>query len=169
MRTPPRCSGVGPSWTEEMVELSRDIGRALRHIRIAKGLTLRAAARVSEGRFKPSSIAGYERGERAITVQRFCDLAGVYGVDPARLLGGILSDARGEPRIELDLTALQRLDLPEAETVRVFADRVRSVRGASGVEVVTLRDADLEVIARASGRARSELLDLLASAARRSS
>ena len=152
-----------------MVDLSRDIGRALRNVRIARGLTLRSASRLSEGRFKPSSIAGYERGERAITVQRFCDLARVYEVDPARLLAGILSEARGESKVEVDLTALRRLDLPEAETVRDFADRVRSVRGASGAEVVTLRDADLEVIARASGRERDELLDLLASAARRSS
>lgn len=152
-----------------MVDLSRDIGRALRHVRIARGLTLRAAARLSEGRFKPSSIAGYERGERAITVQRFCDLSRVYGVDPARLLAGVLSEASGESKVAVDLTALRRLDLPEAEKVRDFADRVRSVRGALGAEVVTLRDADLEVIARASGRERNELLDLLASAARRSS
>ncbi|MGH2636119.1 MAG: helix-turn-helix domain-containing protein [Actinomycetota bacterium] len=151
------------------MDLSRDIGRALRHVRIARGLTLRAAARLSEGRFKPSSIAGYERGERAITVQRFCDLSRVYGVDPARLLAGVLSEASGESKVAVDLTALRRLDLPEAEKVRDFADRVRSVRGALGAEVVTLRDADLEVIARASGRERNELLDLLASAARRSS
>lgn len=152
-----------------MVDLSRDIGSVLRHVRIAKGLTLRSAARLSEGRFKPSSIAGYERGERAITVQRFCDLARVYGVDPARLLSGILSGARGDAKIEVDLAELRRLDLPEAATVRDFADRVRSVRGGAGAEVITLRDADIEVIARASGREPKELLDLLAAAARRSS
>ena len=151
------------------MDLSRDIGRALRHVRITRGLTLRSAARLSEGRFKPSSIAGYERGERAITVQRFCDLASVYGADPARLLAGILSEARGEQKIEVDLAALRRLDLPEAASVRDFADRVRSVRGGGGAEVITLRDADIEVIARASGRDRGELLELLESAARRSS
>ena len=152
-----------------MVELSREIGRALRHVRSARGLTLRAAARLSEGRFKPSSIAGYERGERAITIQRFCDLSSVYGVDPVRLLDGILSDAQGESRIELDLSTLGRLDLPEATSVREFAERVRTVRGSPGAEVLTLRHADLEVIARAAGRDRDELLDLLAAAARRSS
>jgi transcriptional regulator with XRE-family HTH domain len=144
------------------------MGRALRHVRMARGLTLRAAARLSEGRFKPSSIAGYERGERAITVQRFCDLSGVYGVDPARLLDGILTEVKGETRIELDLPALGRLNVPEATSVREFAERVRSVRGAPGAEVVSLRHADLEVIARAAGRDRDELLDLLASARRSS-
>jgi transcriptional regulator with XRE-family HTH domain len=152
-----------------MVELSGEIGRALRRVRMERGLTLRAAARQSEGRFKPSSIAGYERGERAITIQRFCDLSQVYGVDPARLLDGILSDAQGEPKVQLDLSTLDDLDVPEATSVREFAERVRSVRGSLGEEVVTLRHADLEVIARAAGRDRHELLDLLAAAARRSS
>jgi transcriptional regulator with XRE-family HTH domain len=151
-----------------IVDLAREIGRALRHVRIANGLTLRTAARRSEGRFKPSSIAGYERGERAITVQRFCDLAEVYGVDPGRLLSGIVGAARGEPRIELDLATLGRLDLPEAATLRSFADRVQAVRGAEGAEVVALRDTDIEVIARASGREADELLDLLAPARRSS-
>ncbi len=136
---------------------------------MARALTLRAAARKSEGRFKPSSIAGYERGERAITVQRFCDLCRVYGVDPARLLDGILSDAQGESKVQLDLSTLGDLDVPEATSVREFAERVRTVRGSPGEEVVTLRHADLEVIARAAGRDREELLDLLAAAARRPS
>jgi transcriptional regulator with XRE-family HTH domain len=148
------------------LDLSREIGRALRHVRIAREMTLRSASRASLGRFKPSSIAGYERGERAITVQRFCDLSDVYGTDPARLLDGILTDARGEAQIELDLTELDRLDLPEAATVREFAHRVRALRGSHGSDVVTLRHADLEVIARASGRDRSELLELLSTARR---
>jgi transcriptional regulator with XRE-family HTH domain len=149
------------------VDLAREIGRALRRVRVSRGLTLRSAARASGGRFKPSSIAGYERAERSITVQRFCDLAEVYGVDPARLLDGILVDARGEPQIQLDLSALSDLDLPEAETLRDFAHRVRALRGVGG-PVVTLRHADLEVIAQASGRQQSELLELLASARRTS-
>ena len=150
------------------MDLSREIGRALRHVRRARGMTLRSASRSSHGRFKPSSIAGYERGERAITVQRFCDLAEVYGVEPARLLDGILTDARGEPRIELDLTALDRLELPEAAALRSFAEQVRGLRGGDGNDVLVLRHADLEVIARASGRDSTELLDLL-SPARKSS
>lgn len=151
-----------------MVDLSRYIGRALRDVRIARGLTLRSAARLSEGRFKPSSIAGYERGERAITVQRFCDLTRVYEVDPAGLLAGILREARGELKIEVDLTALGKLDLPEATTVRDFVDRVRSVRGEADAEVITLREGDIEVIVRASGRDRQELLEILAAVARHS-
>jgi transcriptional regulator with XRE-family HTH domain len=127
-------------------------------------MTLRGASRASRGRFKPSSIAGYERGERAITVQRFCDLAEVYEVEPARLLDGILTDARGESTIELDLAALGELDLPEAATLRSFADRVRTMRGSADSEVLTLRHTDLEVIARVSGRDRSELLELLSPA-----
>ena len=143
------------------MDLSRETGRALRRVRIAKGLTLRDVARASRDRFKPSSIAGYERGERAITVQRFCDLADVYDVDPGRLLAGVLLEARGESKIELDLSALDDSGAPEAATLRDFAYRVRALRGAPGADVISLRYADLEVIARAFGHERQELLDLV--------
>jgi transcriptional regulator with XRE-family HTH domain len=142
------------------VDLSVEIGRAIRHVRIASGFTLRDAARASGGRFKPSSIAGYERGERAITVQRFCDLADVYGTDPSRLLAGILLAARGETSIGIDVSALDEL-VPEAATLREFADRVRALREAPEGDVISLRTADLEVIARAFGHDRRELLDLV--------
>jgi transcriptional regulator with XRE-family HTH domain len=128
-------------------------------------MTLRSAARASGGRFKPSSIAGYERAERAITVQRFCELCELYGTDPARLLGGIVAAAREEPKVELDLAALERLDVPEAATVREYANRVRALRGGSG-DVVALRTAEVAVIAQASGRPQDELLELLSPARR---
>lgn len=76
------------------MDIARQIGEGLRRARIERGLTLRAAATASGSRFKPSSIAGYERGERAITLQRFCDLAVLYGTDACGLLDGILRDAR---------------------------------------------------------------------------
>jgi hypothetical protein len=66
----------------------------------------------------------------------------------------------------LVLTELDRLDLPEAATVRDFANRVRTLRGSPRTDVVALRHADLEVIARASGRDRTELLELLETARR---
>jgi transcriptional regulator with XRE-family HTH domain len=76
------------------VDLTSQIGDGLRRARVERGMTLRAAANASGGRFKPSSIAGYERGERAISLQRFCDLAELYGADASWLLEAVLRDAR---------------------------------------------------------------------------
>jgi transcriptional regulator with XRE-family HTH domain len=74
--------------------IGREIGRTLRWARRSRGLSLRAVERVSGGRFKPSSIAGYERGERKITVERFCELARFYGFPPERLLGDVVERAQ---------------------------------------------------------------------------
>ena len=73
-----------------MDRISNEIGTALRRARRARGLSLRAVERLSGGRFKPSSIAGYERGERKITVERFCELARFYRFPPERLLGDVV-------------------------------------------------------------------------------
>jgi len=45
----------------------------------------------SGGEFTPTAVAGYERGERRISLQRFCDLASFYGVAPEALLAEILA------------------------------------------------------------------------------
>jgi transcriptional regulator with XRE-family HTH domain len=66
--------------------LASRLGRALRQAREERGLTLRAAAQLSGNDCKASSIAGYERGERTVSVVRFCTLATLYGVAPERLL-----------------------------------------------------------------------------------
>jgi transcriptional regulator with XRE-family HTH domain len=94
------------------VDITRQIGEGLRRARIERGLTLRAAASASGSRFKPSSIAGYERGERAVTLQRFCDLAELYGADAGWLLDGILRDARAA--LAADPTSAEPGPAPDA-------------------------------------------------------
>lgn len=145
----------------EHVELSQEIGDRLRRVRLSRGLTLRAAAAASAGRFKPSSIAGYERGERAITVQRFCDLAGVYRTDPARLLDGVVRAGRREPAVEVDVEALATSEEADVATVRSLVRHVVDLRDEPEEEVMTLRRADIEVLAAASGRPPNELLALI--------
>jgi len=70
--------------------IANDVGGALRRIRTERELTLRDVEIRSEGRFTPSTIAGYERAERSISLRRFCELATFYGVEPGRLLTEIL-------------------------------------------------------------------------------
>ena len=54
-----------------------EVGRALRRARLAQGLTLKAVGERSGGAFKPTAVAGYERAERAIGLERFCALCRV--------------------------------------------------------------------------------------------
>jgi transcriptional regulator with XRE-family HTH domain len=148
------------------MDLSREVGRALRRARETRGLTLREAATASRDRFSPSSIAGYERGERAITVQRFCDLAETYGTDPARLLDGILREARSRPTIEVRLSTLGEVGRPETAAVEDFARRVAELRHEDAADRITLRYADIEVLATAAGHETAELIEMIESARR---
>jgi transcriptional regulator with XRE-family HTH domain len=75
-------------------------GRALRRARHARGLTLRDVGIGSGGTFSPTAVAGYERGERSITLQRFCELATFYGVAPEVLLAEALQDGL-DPVVDL--------------------------------------------------------------------
>ena len=76
-------------------------GTVLREIRTGRSLSLRQVTVRSGGRFKPSSIASYERGERQISLERLFALADVYGVAAERIVAAIahrLEALRGEGR-----------------------------------------------------------------------
>ena len=69
--------------------MALEIGRALRRARVARGMTLKDLADASVDRFRPTSVAGYERGERKISLVRFCELCRLLDVPPERVLGEI--------------------------------------------------------------------------------
>jgi transcriptional regulator with XRE-family HTH domain len=76
-------------------------GSVLREIRTGRSLSLRQVTVRSGGRFKPSSIASYERGERQISLERLFALADVYGVAAERIVAAVahrLEAHRGERR-----------------------------------------------------------------------
>jgi transcriptional regulator with XRE-family HTH domain len=139
-------------------DIAAEIGRALRTARRRRGLRLKEVPAVSNGRFSPTTVAGYERAERAVTVQRFCDLCEVYGVRPERLLAQALRAQEGRESVQIDLTNLDRLDPEEARLVGGFLRRVAASRGRPGADVVTVRAGDLEVLATAADRSVDELL-----------
>ena len=64
-------------------------GEVLRQVRTGRSLSLRQVTVRSGGRFKPSSVASYERGERQISLERFFSLAEVYDVAPERIVAAI--------------------------------------------------------------------------------
>lgn len=129
-------------------------------------MTLEDAARESRGRFKPSATGGYERGERAITLERFCELCELYGVTPDRLLAEVRAKLAPEGRREVVIN-LSRLSLLEAHEARVIADFVHKVRLQRAdylADVITLRSGDLETLAFASRQKTRNLLTNLAPA-----
>ena len=72
------------------------MGRVLRDVRTGRRLSLRQVAIRSGGRFKPSSVASYERGERQLSLERLFSLAAVYGVEPERIVAAIAHRLGGQ-------------------------------------------------------------------------
>jgi transcriptional regulator with XRE-family HTH domain len=144
------------------------LGEVLREARRLRGLTLREVSILSGGRFKPSAIGGYERGERSITVERFSDLATLYRIPPDRLLGEVLDRLDPDRRMEIvvDLRELEVLPGEEPRLAAELVGRVRRQRSREEGTVVTLRSGDLGALAVASRRAPSDLIRRLEPAVR---
>ena len=149
-----------------MEHIAVEIGRALRRLRRAHGLTLVDVAAMSNGMFKATSVAGYERGERSITLERFCSLCQLYGLAPDRVLAEILRRTEGRIEPEIDLAALESLGTTESALLSGFARQVRGLRGEPQADTITLRAGDLEVLATAEGRRPEELAEALHSVIR---
>lgn len=149
-------------------------GEVLRFARRKRGLTLRDVWRRSAGEFKPSALGGYERGERSISLDKFCHLSVIYGEPPDRLLTEVISDVNPGFRQKLivDLNALNDLgdaEGPHSESVRAlgrFVHSIRSERGDFLTNVVSLRSGDLEAFALELGMSPRTLLKRLERALR---
>ena len=141
-------------------DITVEVGRALRRARTARGMTLRDIGTISKDRFKPTAVAGYERAERAISLERFCDLAQLYGMAPERLLAQVMWRVAGRAQPTLDHEKVSDLSEEDADVVGAFIERVRDMR-RTDEEIITVRIQDLEVLATASGHDLQEFLDRL--------
>lgn len=146
-----------------MDQFVRVLGEVLRDARQQRGLTLRQATERSEGRFKPSVIGGYERGERSLSLARFCELATFYGIPADRLLARVLErlDPGARRETVLDLGRLERVQDEAGDAVTGFVRQVKQERGDRAEEIITLRAGDLEQVALASGISLDRLLEAL--------
>ena len=136
-----------------------ETGEVLRSARRARGMTLRDVGTASGGRFKPTAVAGYERAERSISVERFCELCQLYDMAPERLLSQILWRIRGRPEPTIDRTKVDRLPVEERGALTDFIEEVRRLRGNSDGETITIRIQDLEVLATVTGHQLRDFLE----------
>jgi transcriptional regulator with XRE-family HTH domain len=144
-----------------------DLGRRLRSVREQQGLTLRSAAKRSGGRFAASLLGAYERGERAVSVQRLAELADVYDVPVRALLpeAAVEIDLRhdGFPAVSIDLSAIDHDD-PDLHAVERFVQRIRHLRN-DPASVITIRSDDMELLSSVLEIDRTHLAELLGSRA----
>jgi transcriptional regulator with XRE-family HTH domain len=132
------------------VPYPQSLGHRLRAIRVQQGLSLHGVEKKSGGRWKGVVIGSYERGSRAVTVQRLAELADFYGVPVAELLpegSGATSPAEATPRLILDLERLQELPASDAAPLARYTATLQAQRGDYNGRVMSIRTDDLRSLA----------------------
>lgn len=126
------------------------LGDRLRRVRQQQGLSLHEVEDNSQGSLKASVVGAYERGERAVSITRLQRLAEFYRVPVSELLPtedrviAGLGD-RG-PDLVIDLVVLEREHELEPAVQR-YAASIQARRGDYNGRVLTVRHADLELLA----------------------
>ena len=130
-------------------DYAKALGARLRAIRTQQGLSLHGVEEKSQGRWKAVVVGSYERGDRAVTVQRLAELADFYGVPVQELLPGGTPNAASEPppRLVIDLERLQQVPTEKAGPLIRYAATIQSQRGDYNGKVLSIRQEDLRTLA----------------------
>src|SRR3954467_10365614 len=110
-------------------EYAKALGARLRAIRTQQGLSLHGVEEKSRGRWKAVVVGSYERGDRAVTVQRLAELAEFYGVPVAELLPeGAATGSATEPaaKIIIDLEQLSQVPIEKSAPLARYAATIQS-------------------------------------------
>ena len=130
-------------------DYARALGARLRAIRTQQGLSLHGVEQKSRGRWKAVVVGSYERGDRAVTVQRLAELADFYNVPVAELLpdGAPTAAAEPPPRLIIDLEKLQVVPSEKAGPLARYAASIQAQRGDYNGRVLSIRQDDLRTLA----------------------
>jgi transcriptional regulator with XRE-family HTH domain len=135
---------------ELLTSYAKALGQRLRAIRMQQGLSLHGVEEKSRGRWKAVVVGSYERGDRAVTVQRLAELAEFYAIPISELLpDGVPAAAATEPppRLVLDLEKLQHVPAEQAAPLARYTATIQSQRGDYNGRVLSIRQEDLRSLA----------------------
>ncbi len=133
-----------------MSDYAKALGARLRAIRTQQALSLHGVEAKSKGRWKAVVVGSYERGDRAVTVQRLSELADFYGVPVGELLPeghGVSVTTEQTPRIIIDLEQLATVPQQQGAPLARYAATIQSQRGDYNGRVLSIRQEDLRSLA----------------------
>jgi transcriptional regulator with XRE-family HTH domain len=146
-----------------MGDYAKALGAKLRGIRQQQGLSLHGIEQKSGGRWKAVVVGSYERGDRAVTVQKLAELADFYGVPVAELLpeGRVPSNADPATKVVINLERLGQLPAEQVGPLARYAATIQSQRGDYNGKVLSIRNEDLRSLAIIYDMAPGELTEQL--------
>jgi transcriptional regulator with XRE-family HTH domain len=150
--------------TETPTSYAKVLGQRLRAIRMQQGLSLHGVEEKSRGRWKAVVVGSYERGDRAVTVQRLAELADFYGVPISELLPDAAASAGASeppPRLVLDLERLQNVPADRAAPLARYTATIQSQRGDYNGRILSIRQEDLRSLAVIYDETPSQLTEQL--------
>ena len=133
-----------------MSDYAKALGARLRAIRTQQGLSLHGVEEKSRGRWKAVVVGSYERGDRAVTVQRLAELAEFYGVPIQELLPEGISagtPVEASAKIIIDLEQLSHVPAEQSAPLARYAATIQSQRGDYNGRVLSIRHEDLRSLA----------------------
>ena len=132
-----------------MSDYAKALGSRLRAIRTQQGLSLHGVEEKSGGRWKAVVVGSYERGDRAVTVQRLAELADFYAVPVSELLPEGINTPANEPaaKIIIDLEQLSSVPVDKAAPLARYAATIQSQRGDYNGRILSIRQEDLRSLA----------------------
>ena len=157
--------GVAPEMERKGMtsDYARALGARLRAIRTQQGLSLHGVEKKSKGRWKAVVVGSYERGDRAVTVQKLAELADFYGVPVGELLpeGRTASAAAPAQKIVLNLERLFQLPPDQVGPLARYAQAIQSQRGDYNNKVLSIRGEDLRSLSIIYDLSEGELTERL--------
>ncbi|HET8971378.1 MAG TPA: transcriptional regulator [Candidatus Nanopelagicales bacterium] len=144
-------------------DYARALGARLRTIRQQQGLSLHGVEEKSQGRWKAVVIGSYERGDRAVTVQKLAELADFYTIPVSELLpeSSPASAAEPAPRLVIDLELLGQVPAEKAGPLARYAAAIQAQRGDYNGRILSIRQDDLRTLAVIYDEPPSQLADQL--------
>lgn len=146
------------------------ISTRLREIRISKALSLADVEVASNRRIRAVVLGSYERGDRALSVNKAIVIADFYGLPLSYLLEPPTLASALPAALVIDLRQVRTLtgtaeimekSAPLMRTIITFLSAIVAVRNDWNGEVLSLRSTDLTHLAMAIGKTPVQVREIL--------
>lgn len=135
-----------------MIEIEEHCAATIRELRKKKGLTLKECEQLSQGKFKAVVMGSYERGTRAISLERLQEIADFYGV-PIHYFFKIEEPIHEDGKFTFDLRKIKNTMYSEEsfERVKSLLTHFIHMRSDWNGEVLSIRQSDGDLLGAITG------------------